>query len=91
MKPRKLNNIIESYKFFTEEAAKDIKFVFVKKDDLESHTVDCLNLTLHELRMRQEPTIRATEIYSESDKAIFFEKSVNRHLSVIYISEEKEI
>lgn len=91
MKPRKLNNIIESYKFFTEEAAKEIRFVFIKKDDLESHSVECPVLTLHELRMRLEPTIDAATILADSNKAIFFEKAVNRYLSIIYISQEEDI
>ena len=76
MNARKLNNIISSYSNMTAEAAKKIKFVFIKSIDLNSYTAPCYVFTLEELR-KKVPFIRA-------DQAIWFEKNINRELSVIY-------
>lgn len=76
MNARKLNNIISSYSHMTGEAAKKIKFVFFKSQDLNSYTAPCYVFTLEELR-KKVPFMMA-------DQAIWFEKIINRELSIIY-------
>lgn len=76
MKARKLNNIIRSYLNVTSEAAKKIKFVFIKSYDLGSDLALCSVFTLEELR-KKVPFMMA-------DQAVWFEKNFNRELSFIY-------
>lgn len=76
MNARKLNNIISSYSYMTAEAAKKIKFVFIKSNNLNDFIVPCYVFTLEELR-KKVPFMMA-------DQAIWIEKNINRKLSVIY-------
>jgi hypothetical protein len=80
MNARKLTNIINSYSMMTPEAAKKIKFVFIRSIDLDTGTeMGCAPCDVFTLEY-----LRESNPFLATDQAIWFEKNINRELSVIY-------
>lgn len=80
MNARKLTNIINSYSMMTPEFAKKMKFVFIRSIDLDTgNEMGCAPCDVFTLEY-----LRESNPFLATDQAIWFEKSINRELSVIY-------
>lgn len=80
MNARKLTNIINSYSMMTPEFAKKMKFVFIRSIDLDTgNEMGCAPCDVFTLEY-----LRESNPFLATDQAIWFEKNINRELSVIY-------